>query len=72
MLATVDWLLVTGKCEASATGLREGLRKWPDGKATAERKSRVFDDRALRIALNRLAPDALASSTQAYNSRSEH
>lgn len=72
LLATVDWLLEREHCEPNVVGIREGLRKWPAGAASAERKGRLFDDRALRIALNRLAPDALASSTQAYNSRSEH
>jgi len=56
LLATVDWLLVIEKCEASVTGIREGLHKWPAGKSAAERKSRLFDDRAIGIALDRLAP----------------
>lgn len=57
LLATVEWLVVNEKCEASVTGIREGLSKWPAGNAAAERKSRLFDDRAIGIALNRLAPD---------------
>lgn len=54
LLATVDWLLVRERCEASVAGVREGLRRWPAGKAAAERKGRLFDDRAIRIALDRL------------------
>lgn len=61
LLATVDWLLVREKCEPSVAGIREGLRKWPAGPAAAERKCRLFDDRAIGFALERLnPPDRLA------------
>lgn len=56
LLATVGWLLESEKCEPSVTGVREALRKWPAGQAAAERKCRLFDDRAIGIALHRLAP----------------
>lgn len=54
LLAIVDWLLVQGHYEASVAGIREGLRQWPAGKEAAERKLRLFDDRAIGIALDRL------------------
>ncbi|MBI4740262.1 MAG: macro domain-containing protein [Betaproteobacteria bacterium] len=54
LLATVDWLLEREKCAPTVSGIREGLRKWPVGAAAAERKCRLFDDRAIGIALNRL------------------
>jgi O-acetyl-ADP-ribose deacetylase (regulator of RNase III) len=54
LLATVDWLLVEGDHEASVAGIRNGLSQWPAGKEAAERKLRLFDDRAISIALDRL------------------
>lgn len=62
LLATVDWLLAREQCEASIAGIRDGLRKWPAGAAAAERKNRLFDDRALGIALERLAPVSVVAS----------
>lgn len=54
LLATVDWLLVRGGYEANISGIRQGLQQWPAGPASAERKTRLFDDRSLGIALERL------------------
>jgi len=56
LLATVDWLLTKGNVAAQIPALREGLRQWPGGADAAARKDRLFDDRALGIALQRLAP----------------
>jgi hypothetical protein len=50
----VDWLLDLEHCEANVTGIREGLRRWPAGAEAAARKDRLFDDRAIDIALQRL------------------
>jgi O-acetyl-ADP-ribose deacetylase (regulator of RNase III) len=55
LLATVDWLLTRENCERSLEGLRKGLATWPAGKSAASRKSRLFDDRLLALALNRLS-----------------
>lgn len=54
LLATVDWLLNREQCEASVAGIRQGLSRWPAGAEAGERKSRLFDDRAIGIALERL------------------
>jgi len=54
LLATVDWLLTEGGCDPSVEGLRQGLRSWPGGKGAARRKLKLFDDRLLRLALERL------------------
>ena len=54
LLATVDWLLQKEHCEASVAGIREGLSRWPAGAEAAERKVRLFDDRSIAIALERL------------------
>lgn len=52
LLASVDWLLTKESVPATVQGVREGLLRWPAG--AAERKSRLFDDRAIGIALERL------------------
>ncbi len=54
LLATVDWLLVREDAEASVPGIRQALARWPAGVAAAERKQRLFDDRMLGLALERL------------------
>jgi O-acetyl-ADP-ribose deacetylase (regulator of RNase III) len=62
LLATVDWLLQREGCEASVPSIQAGLRKWLASEPSAgERKIRLFDERTIGIALDRLthAPDDL-------------
>lgn len=59
LLATLDWLLVRGDCEPNIASIRHGLQNWPAGKDAAERKLRLFDDRAIDIALDRLQRQGL-------------
>ncbi len=54
LLATVDWLLVREGVAPSVAAVREGVRHWRGGADAAARKDRLFDDRALGIALERL------------------
>jgi O-acetyl-ADP-ribose deacetylase (regulator of RNase III) len=54
LLATVDWLLNKERVEPTIEAVRDGLVHWPGGIGAAERKNRLFDDRALAMALNRL------------------
>jgi len=54
LLATVDWLLAREGVAPSLASLREGLRRWRGGATAATRKDRLFDDRVLGIALERL------------------
>ncbi len=61
LLATVDWLLTKEDVAPTVPALREGLRRWRDGGDAAMRKVRLFDDRALGIALDRLQSSANAS-----------
>jgi hypothetical protein len=56
LLATVDWLLHETGCPATVSGVNKGLETWPGGAAAAERKQRLFDDRLLGLALERLVP----------------
>lgn len=60
LLATVDWLLTREGVEPTVQAVREGLRLWRGGPDSAERKNRLFDDRVLGIALERLTQDHMA------------
>jgi hypothetical protein len=60
LLATVDWLLAREGLAPTVPALREGLRQWQGGPDAAARKERLFDDRALAIALERLSPSTSA------------
>ena len=60
LLATVDWLLAREGVAPTVPALREGLRQWRGGPDAAARKDRLFDDRALGIALQRLTQPATA------------
>ena len=52
LLATVDWLLQEGGCGATVSDVRAGLKRWGRGR---DRKLRIFDDRLIGLALQRLA-----------------
>ncbi len=54
LLATVDWLLAREDVAPNVPAVREGLQHWRGGPGAAARKDRLFDDRALGIALERL------------------
>lgn len=60
LLATVDWMLARDGVAPNVSALREGLRHWRGGPDAAARKDRLFDDRALGIALERLTQPATA------------
>jgi O-acetyl-ADP-ribose deacetylase (regulator of RNase III) len=56
LLATVDWLLIKEQVAPTVPAIRDGLSRWGGGAGAAERKARLFDDRSIGIALDRLAP----------------
>lgn len=62
LLATVDWLLAKEDVAPTVPAVRDGLCHWRGGPDAAQRKERLFDDRALEIALERLAPNALIAA----------
>jgi len=62
--ATVDRLLFEGGCEPSVEALRRGLESWPGGPHAGERKMRLFDDRLLGLALDRLAEPLVAEQAR--------
>jgi O-acetyl-ADP-ribose deacetylase (regulator of RNase III) len=55
LLSTVDWLIEREHCGRSVSALREGLSRWPAGPGSAERKLKLFDNRLISLALDRLA-----------------
>jgi len=61
LLASVDWLLSREGVAPNVSALLEGLANWPaDGAAGAGiRKSKIFDERSVRIALQRLQESPL-------------
>ncbi len=62
LLATVDWLLHEKKCAATMAGVKQGLENWPGDRAAADRKLKLFDERLLGLALERLLAPGLSSS----------
>ena len=55
LLATVDWLMERECCQPNVQAIRVGLRRWPAGPEAADRKLRLFDDRLIGLAIERLA-----------------
>ena len=53
-LATVDWLISREGVEPSLAGVQEGLAHWSAGNAAAQRKMKLFNDKLIKLALDRL------------------
>jgi len=56
LLATISWLLRKGDQPANLASVKKGLATWPGGSDSGKRKQRLFDDRLIKLALERLAP----------------
>jgi len=54
LLSTVDWLIEKEGCEPNVSAIEKGIKKWPAGNRWASRKVKLFDRRAIGIALERL------------------
>jgi O-acetyl-ADP-ribose deacetylase (regulator of RNase III) len=54
LLATVDWLIARERCPATVAGIQAGLDRWPGGEDAGRRKRRLFDERLIGLALERL------------------
>ncbi|RDH42138.1 type II toxin-antitoxin system antitoxin DNA ADP-ribosyl glycohydrolase DarG [Zooshikella ganghwensis] len=59
LLSTVDWLLANEGCEPTLASIKDGIARWPAGKKWAERKLKLFDDRCLQLAIERIKKAAL-------------
>lgn len=58
LLATVDWLVHMDGIAPRIEDVKAGLKRWAGGAKSAERKQRLFDDRLINLALQRLAQKA--------------
>jgi O-acetyl-ADP-ribose deacetylase (regulator of RNase III) len=54
LLSTVDWLLAQEDVAPDAESVLDGVRHWPAGEHSAQRKLKLFDLSKLELALNRL------------------
>lgn len=57
LLATVHWLLERGETQADVQDVKRGLKHWPGGAAAGARKLKLFNDRLIGLALDRLTAD---------------
>lgn len=62
LLATVDWLIEKEGAVPTVEGIRNALAHWPAGAAAARRKQQIFDDRLIRLALDRLIETKLVAA----------
>lgn len=67
LLATVDWLLFKDGCKPDLDSIREGLIRWQGGADAGQRKLRLFDDRLLKLALDKLRTIDNDSAIQAVH-----
>lgn len=58
LLATVDWLLDREGRRPELSDVKAGLAAWSGGQGAGDRKLRIFDDRLIRLALERLSTAA--------------
>jgi len=55
LLATVDWLIHERRVEPSLPAVRAAIAAWPTGSRAGGRKQRLFDDRMIELAIDRLS-----------------
>lgn len=60
LLATVDWLVAREKCSPTIDVIKECLKTWPGGPEAGERKMRIFNDRSIGLALERITSMRMA------------
>jgi O-acetyl-ADP-ribose deacetylase (regulator of RNase III) len=54
LLSTLDWLIYKQGIAPNLDAIKQGIQHWPAGEYSAQRKTKLFDDRAIQIALDRL------------------
>jgi O-acetyl-ADP-ribose deacetylase (regulator of RNase III) len=60
LLATVDWLRRNG-VEPKLDEMIKAIHAWPGGEGSAQRKAKIFDERLVSMALERLVPSSIAA-----------
>jgi O-acetyl-ADP-ribose deacetylase (regulator of RNase III) len=56
LLATVDWIVNVDGVDPTLEAVRNAVRNWPGPNGSAERKARLFPDRLIELALEKLHP----------------
>lgn len=54
LLSTVDWVISQQGCQPALASVRMAIDHWPAGAEWAARKQRIFDDRSLQFAIDRI------------------
>ncbi|CAO4184641.1 O-acetyl-ADP-ribose deacetylase (Regulator of RNase III), contains Macro domain [Methylorubrum populi] len=54
LLATVHWLMYREGVKPEIEAIMHGIKNWPGGSGSAARKARIFDERVVRLAVERL------------------
>jgi len=55
LLATVDWIVAEMHSDLTLEAVKKGLTAWPGGLAASRRKQKLFNDRLLGLAIERLS-----------------
>jgi O-acetyl-ADP-ribose deacetylase (regulator of RNase III) len=63
LLATIDWLVAHSGVRAEQDAIKRSLKEWPGGTESAERKTRLFEDRLVTLALERLKGSQLTAAS---------
>jgi hypothetical protein len=59
LLGTIDWLIHHEGVTPEAPAIKEGLKNWRGGEGAGDRKLKLFNDRLIGLALDRLSSGAL-------------
>ena len=54
LLSTVDWVISQQGCDPDLASVRCAIDNWPAGAEWAARKQKIFDDRSLKFAIDRV------------------
>ena len=60
LLATVGWLLSEENREPTVEDIKKGITGWPGGESAGVRKQKIFDERQISLALQRIGRAAVA------------
>ncbi|MGQ4273434.1 type II toxin-antitoxin system antitoxin DNA ADP-ribosyl glycohydrolase DarG [Terrihabitans sp. B22-R8] len=59
LLATVDWLHHHEEVDLDPVAIGEALKEWPGGPVAAARKIKIFDDRLIALAVERISSTSM-------------
>lgn len=63
LMATIDWLITNEKAGFTLASIKSGLSNWPGSREAAGRKIKIFSDKMIEIALQKLKYSSLHDST---------